>query len=367
MNIHHENYERFFEVSGASYLFASIFFESYKPMGALIMNDNDVVSVYLNKPASWLTRQDGLQLFSNKSQTESYINEFETFLERTEPLLTNLSSTQIINVDNVEMFFSKIQEFFGFYRKTEFFYTDLAFQQAHQHPNTNSILEQNLKSIEGIKFKGRSFLNSIFNGSQSFLQRELTNLSRFTMVDVSGLELHDYKELLRISELPLPHLVLNERKKNYFLVSSNQQQFLSGEAFNNAKQNFISENTLSPNTVKGTVANAGYVSGIARVLVPNFHNFDELAQMLDNMVEGEILVTESTSPDLIVACQKASAIVTNQGGLGSHAATISRELGIPCVVGTQNATKVIKTGDKILVDANNGVIYLTLWLYGTIW
>lgn len=360
MNIHHENYERFFEVSGASYLFASIFFESYKTMGVLIMNDNGVVSVYLNKSASLLTRQDGLQLFSNKPQAESYISEFETFLERAEPLLTQLSSAQIINTESLETFFSKIQEFFGFYRKTEFFYTDLAFQQAHQHPNTNSILEQNLKSIERIKLKGRSFLNSIFNGSQSFLQRKLTNLSNLTMIDVSDLELHGYKELTKPTELPLHHLVLNGRKKNYFLVSSNQQQFLNGEAFNSAKQSFINDDILSPNIIKGTVANVGYVSGIARVLVPNFHNFDELAQMLDSMVEGEILVTESTSPDLIVACQKASAIVTNQGGLGSHAATISRELGIPCIVGTHKATKVIKTGDKILVDANNGIIHLSL-------
>ena len=74
------------------------------------------------------------------------------------------------------------------------------------------------------------------------------------------------------------------------------------------------------------------------------------------MKEGEILVSETTSPDLIPACNKAKGIITNQGGMVSHAAIISREMNIPCIVGTKNATQVIKTGDFVELDAERGIV-----------
>ena len=76
------------------------------------------------------------------------------------------------------------------------------------------------------------------------------------------------------------------------------------------------------------------------------------------MPKDIILVSETTAPDIVRACYKAKAIVTNQGGLGSHAAIISRELQIPCVVGTKTATNVINTGDLITVNGNEGVVLI---------
>jgi pyruvate,water dikinase len=74
------------------------------------------------------------------------------------------------------------------------------------------------------------------------------------------------------------------------------------------------------------------------------------------MVKGEILVTEFTAPELISACRKAKAIVTDIGGLLSHAAIVSRELNIPCLVGTHNAAKILKTGDEVAIDFEIGIV-----------
>jgi pyruvate,water dikinase len=76
-----------------------------------------------------------------------------------------------------------------------------------------------------------------------------------------------------------------------------------------------------------------------------------------NMSRGEVLVTEMTTPDFVPAMKKASAIVTNTGGMTSHAAIVSRELGVPCVVGTQNATQVLKDGMEVSVDGSHGIVY----------
>lgn len=72
--------------------------------------------------------------------------------------------------------------------------------------------------------------------------------------------------------------------------------------------------------------------------------------------DGEILVAPMTSPEYVTAMRRASAIVTDAGGITCHAAIISRELGIPCIVNTKIATKVLKNGDMIEVDATRGVV-----------
>lgn len=101
--------------------------------------------------------------------------------------------------------------------------------------------------------------------------------------------------------------------------------------------------------VKGTPASIGIASGP----VKNISGPEEL----DKIVEGDILVAEMTNPSYVPAMKKAAAIVTDTGGVTSHAAIVSRELGIPCVVGAGRATHVLKTSQVVTVDGVEGLIY----------
>ncbi len=103
--------------------------------------------------------------------------------------------------------------------------------------------------------------------------------------------------------------------------------------------------------VKGIAAGKrGYGFGVAKVVLsPDEAN--------EKMKEGDVLVTEMTNPDFVPFMKMASAIVTDKGGITSHAAIVSRELAIPCVVGTETATEVMKTGKEYTVDSRNGIIY----------
>lgn len=78
---------------------------------------------------------------------------------------------------------------------------------------------------------------------------------------------------------------------------------------------------------------------------------------ISKVKQGDILVTEMTTPDFVPAMKKVSGIVTDRGGQTSHAAIVSRELGVPCVVGTDKATKTIKDGQSITVDGSSGTVY----------
>jgi len=103
----------------------------------------------------------------------------------------------------------------------------------------------------------------------------------------------------------------------------------------------------------GQIAKAGLVRG--RVCVLKWDS-SSIVKKMKGMKKGSILVVGQTRPHLMPAIRKSSAIITDEGGITSHAAVIGRELGIPFIMGTKIATKVLKDGDEVEVDANKGIV-----------
>lgn len=104
-----------------------------------------------------------------------------------------------------------------------------------------------------------------------------------------------------------------------------------------------------PIILAGAAASPGLASGPVKIIMdPN---------EINRVLAGDILVAEMTTPDFVPAMKRAAAIVTNRGGRTSHAAIVSRELGIPCVVGTGEATSLLKEGQIITVDGAHGKVY----------
>ncbi len=100
--------------------------------------------------------------------------------------------------------------------------------------------------------------------------------------------------------------------------------------------------------LRGLGGAPGGASGIVRIL--------SSLQEADKLADGEILVTHMTAPDWVPVMRRAAAIVTDSGGMTCHAAIVSRELGIPCVVGTGEATRKLRDGERVVVDATRGVV-----------
>lgn len=112
----------------------------------------------------------------------------------------------------------------------------------------------------------------------------------------------------------------------------------------------IKEKKLS---VRGTQFTGSSASpGMARGFVKIINSSEEI----EKMREGDILVSVATNPSIVPAMRRASAILTDEGGLTCHAAIVSRELGIPCVVGLHVITSAIKDGDRVAVDATKGIV-----------
>ncbi len=101
--------------------------------------------------------------------------------------------------------------------------------------------------------------------------------------------------------------------------------------------------------VQGLPASPGLISGPVRLVMD--------IKELYKVKKGDVLVTQMTTPDFVPAMKRACAIVTDEGGTTAHAAIVSRELGVPCIVGTGNATQVLKEGEIVTVDADHGTVY----------
>lgn len=140
-----------------------------------------------------------------------------------------------------------------------------------------------------------------------------------------------------------------EKNKVYIVQTRPITTIASGKAKMETEKNSQLATINSHVILKGDPASPGIASGAVR-LIKN-------AKEINKILPGEILVTQQTNPDFVPAMKKAAAIVTDSGGRTSHAAIVSRELGIPAIVGTQTATKVLTTGMVITVNGTKGEIY----------
>jgi|GEM_PF-2252303 len=132
------------------------------------------------------------------------------------------------------------------------------------------------------------------------------------------------------------------------LIQRGNIEVASGALARRWRKTFIADPRQNTRVLKGVSASRGVCRGrVALVLTQ---------EDAKKVKRGDILVTQMTTPEFIQAMGRAAAFVTDEGGLTSHAAIVAREMKKPCVIGTKIATKVLKTGDQVEVDATKGVV-----------
>ena len=143
---------------------------------------------------------------------------------------------------------------------------------------------------------------------------------------------------------------LHERRKfSCFIVSQNKLDLKIGKNAHEFSKNLnLIEDFYHLKETRGQCAYIGKVKGYVKIV--------QTPSDISKMNKGDILISQATSPDLLLAMKIAGAIVTNTGGLICHAAITSRELKVPCIVGTGNATLIFRDGDLVEVNASKGII-----------
>ena len=187
----------------------------------------------------------------------------------------------------------------------------------------------------------RKKLNLIGSYAMSRFLDEAVKGADIKISDASKLFWFEYSDLLNKVDLESK---FNRIKVTVSFDEQNGTQYQEGEKIINRKSHDIAQ-------IKGVPASKGNVEGEVCIVLGS-NEFEKFK-------EGQILVAEMTRPEFLPLMKKAAAIVTDEGGLTCHAAIVARELSIPCIVGTKNATLILKDGDFISVNTTTGIVQIS--------
>lgn len=325
--------------------------------GATAIQYDGFWSLVIDKRKKGAMKKIGLGLLGNSSEFNRYVTEFTVLMSVLADEVVPKYNLSITNLSKGEFagLISNLEAFWRLYGYTEFVFHDFAVEESG-----SLLIKANLDRLGKIKMEARKMWNDLaVNGVILHL------LNYFSSQYFAGGDEPKYLTIAELSSLfdggRTSSESIAERRKRYVLEAKEDSYgFLHPEEAKAVVDKFVEnearEIAEAAIELKGVTANKGFAAG--KVVIAPMLDLDAARAALAEMQHGDILVAQSTDPNLIGFCQKAAAIVTNQGGMLSHAAIISREFGIPCIVGAVYATKVLKNGDLVEVDADKGVVRL---------
>ena len=366
-------YEPIFKLPYSNIFITDLFVPAYGKFEPIVTIKNGKWEFFLSEEILKELAEQGFQMALDEKTFKSFEERYKIFLEKTNKLkeikIQEISREEFISF--LKDFKQFVNEFFDTYKETEFFYfnkvetelnnyvkkTGHSFEEVLSNkvnlaswPEKERKLADYTISMQHLKFEYRKLLNDLALGQNSLLSEVLgqivmkTNREDSTSMTSKEIEkLLEGKEIKDCSERHVYSFVKWDNEKEQLIIYS------GGEAYRKIREVEIG---IPKEEVIGTPASKGCARGKVRI-IPFSMNPEE---HLHKFQKGEVLVSTTTGPEMVVIMEKAVAIVTDEGGLMSHAAIISREFNIPCVVGTKYATEVFKDGDLIEVNANNGIV-----------
>ncbi|MFC1612888.1 PEP-utilizing enzyme [Patescibacteria group bacterium] len=187
----------------------------------------------------------------------------------------------------------------------------------------------------------------IRNESDDILHPSLTYLNK---IIAKHFKIKNTQNIL-LSEV-LKHNIPNKeeiiKREDGWIYHKGNIIFDSKKYFKDKNIQIVNPSKKNDTVITGSVACKGFAKGKAKIVF-------ELSE-LNKIENGNILITPMTTPEMMPALKKASAIVTDEGGITCHAAIVSRELKKPCIIGTKIATKILRDGQIVKVDADKGIV-----------
>jgi phosphohistidine swiveling domain-containing protein len=195
----------------------------------------------------------------------------------------------------------------------------------------------------------RIYSEAVYSRTEQFFRSLAKSISEKENYNEKALTCLTQKEIetyITSKILPNEKELLDRFTASAILFENGNARILTGEEVTHLESEIFQKN--NEGKLQGTVAHTGRVRGKCRVIHDPFKEYE--------FNEGDILVTGMTRPEFVPFIEKASAIVTDAGGVLCHAAITAREMNKPCIVGTEKATRIFQDGDIIEVDAIEGVV-----------
>lgn len=178
------------------------------------------------------------------------------------------------------------------------------------------------------------------------LLREIAKRKKYDVEDLKYAVASEVEGIIT-RQSPAPVVLRERRKSCAYVATADGFWFETGAKATQLRRDMLGDETMQDvQDIRGLTACLGRAVGPVKIV--------QSATEIAKVQPGDVLVAVMTRPDYVPAMRKAAAVVTNEGGITSHAAIVSRELGIPCIIGTKIATRVFKDGDLVEVNANHG-------------
>jgi len=365
-------YEPIFKLPYSNVFITDMFLGAYSNLDPIATIKNGKWEFFLSKETLKKCAEKGFEFALSERKYKEIETNYPFFKEKLASLekikIEELNKNKFLEfLDEFRKFFI---ELFKVYSETEFFYfakienklkdfikdkypfEDIFSDKVNiaSWPEEMRKLADYIINTQHLKLDYRKIINTMGLGETSLLQRLLKELGKRTeREDSPSMTLEEAKKVLNGKEVKdvsdrhvYSYITWDEKTKKLIILAG-------GDGYRKIRE---LDKQIPKNEVIGTVACIGFAKGKAKI-IPLSMNPEHY---ISKMEKGDILISDTTGPDLMPAIEKAAAIVTDEGGMMSHAAIISREFNIPCVVGTKYATEVFKDGDMIEVNANNGVV-----------
>lgn len=318
---------------------------------ALTVYKKPIIHVYHLNDKSEKGSYKTYKFFSKKENVTLHKRQCLEIFKKIEDISSEWKNLKIRNLSDKEMTDKLIQIFkiLNLFAKIYSRIEPIYLQKIEQDQNK---FKKVVKVLGELRLKLRRESEIIFYLFLGIMAKELARRNGLKM---SELYLYTNEEFFNLvfKKKKVHNRIVEERAKGYVCVALNgKYKIYTGAIYKKIYDKLVSS-AKKVKELKGMPAMRGKVKGMVRLII---HNKKNISRDVEKFKKGEILVTEMTRPGTIMACRRAAAIITDEGGITSHAAIISRELKIPCIIGTHNATQALKTGDMVEVDANKGII-----------
>ncbi|MEK7096832.1 MAG: PEP-utilizing enzyme [Patescibacteria group bacterium] len=263
-------------------------------------------------------------------QDKSFLKKIEkTVLEKLKYIRPIYEKEKIISLPELKRFLKELGEGYPWFEAMWWFF----------QMDESKVEDLDLKNLE----KVRMLTDTLCNGSDTVIRKSLIEIYP---------DLGELSSVLSTREILSGNLPRKEelikRDHGYFFGNN---KLLVGKNRTDIEKIFkikFKVKKFDSAVLQGRVAQIGIARGFVRRVMGH--------KQIGKFKNGEILVSSMTIPDFLPAMKKAAAIITDEGGILCHAAILARELNVPCITGTQFATHILRDGDYVEVDANNGIV-----------
>ncbi len=324
-------------------LIASIYFQDWGDKNAFLYYTNNKLRGYILKSNIAVLSQKGVKLLRNKKYIKKLFTDSEGITKKVLSLHENLHPISVVDLRNkFKLLTTLLQKSYALYFSTEEYMTNILNEQDDADI---------IKDVGKFRLK---FMETNVLATEDILKlsEQIGKIYGYTKSEV---EFFTIKELINLPIHSLSKEQINKRKNSFLMFKKGKKDytFVFGDKAKVVYEEFIKTPKSNNHLLRGMGVNKGTIKG--KVYLISLSD-NTIKKRLEEMPKGSVLVTESTQPIFTPTCYRASAIITDEGGVLSHAAIIAREIGIPCVVGTREATEILHDNQMVEVDGEKGTV-----------